>query len=162
MMSTHEVLPCAPEHLLALAENLRAGDRAEIEAAGITPQRALWRSYRTSIIARTGFIDGEVAACWGCGGSPLGRAGQPWLLTGPACERAKVTFVRVARFETARMLRLFPELRGMVDARYSRAIRLLEALGFTVGPEQPWGPLGAMFREYVLVRTAKDDLRWAS
>ena len=158
----HSVVPCTPEHLFALAANLRAGDAAEIEAGGITPSRALWRSYRTSVIARAGLIDGEVAACWGCGGSPLGRAGQPWLLTGPACERARVTFVRVARFETARMLHLFPELRGMVDARYDRAIRLLEGLGFSIGAARPWGPRGAMFREYVLMRRAQEAARWAA
>lgn len=109
-------------------------------------------------MSRAALIDGEVGAMWGLGGAPLGRVGQPWLLTGTAVERARIAFLREGRREVARMLVFFPELRGMVDARYARAIRFLGALGFDVGPEQPWGARGAAFREYRAVRMG----RWVS
>jgi hypothetical protein len=151
-MSSHIVIPATRSHILAMSTMLRAGDAAEIEAAGITPRRALWRSWRGSLVARAALVDGELAALWGVGGCPLGAVGQPWLLTAPPVERAKVAFLREARREVAQMLVLFPRLAGYVDARYEGAIWLLGAVGFTVGPSQPFGPHGAPFREYSTVR----------
>ena len=123
-------------------------DAAEIEITGDGTRQALWRSYRKSIIARTVFIDGEIAAMWGMGGCVLGRIGRPWLLTAPPVERVKVSFLREARAGIATMLSICPELRGYVDAHYTRAIRLLEALRFEIGDEFPFGPNLAPFREY--------------
>lgn len=160
---TVTILSAEPAHILALAALMRAADVAELEAAGLTAQRGAWRSYRRSMITRVALVDGEVAAAWGLGGAPLGTVGEPWLLTTPAVERAPVTFVREARCEVAAMLEMFPELRGRVDARYHRAIRLLELLGFAVGQARPFGAKGAMFREYRMARAAEAGaMRWAS
>ena len=146
------VVDAAPGHILELSGRLRAEDAAEIEAAGITARRALWRSYRGSIFSRAALIDGDVAAAWGCGGNVLAGVGLPWLLTAPAVERVKIAFLRIAKAELHIMRESFPELRGHVDARYHRAIRLLEALGFDLGPPLPFGLRGAPFREYVMIR----------
>lgn len=150
----HDVLiiGSAPEHVEAMAARLRRADEEEIEAAGLGPRNALWRSYRGSAYAKTAFVGGEAAAMWGMGGCPLGKVGRPWLLTAPAVERAKIAFLREARAEVAMMLSICPELRGYVDAKYSGAIRLLEAIGFMVGPEFPFGPHQAPFRQYTAIR----------
>lgn len=148
----HIILPAEPRHIEALATRLRDGDAAELQCAGLLPTRALWRSWRGSLISRVALVDGEIAAAWGMGGSPFGRIGRPWLLTAPPVERAKIAFLRESRHEVALMLAVCPELRGVVDAAYGRAVRFLGALGFTLGPEFPYGPHEAPFREYRISR----------
>lgn len=139
-------------HVSALAAKLRPADNAELYAAGITPECAVAKSYRASTIARVAFVDGEIAAAWGMRGSPLGKIGRPWLLTAPAVERVRISFLRIAQQEVATMLAFCPELRGYVDARYSGALRLLTALGFSLSEEFPFGPHEAPFRRYSMRR----------
>lgn len=148
----YSIIPAEPAHVSLLAESIREADRAEVEATGITPRRALWRSLRRSTIARTAFVDGEIAAMWGAGGSPLGTIGRPWLLTTPVVERVPLTFLRVTRAEVGMMLETYPRLLGLVDARYHRALRLLEVCGFSVGEPVTIGPCGALFRWYEMRR----------
>ena len=147
-----EITPAAPCHISAMADRLRTGDLAEIEAAGLRPGRALWRSYRGSIYAKTAFVGGEIAAVWGLSGSPLGMYGQPWLLTTPAAEKAKTEFLRTGRREVATMLSVCPVLLGYVDTNYRKALRLLEKLGFDLEEPLPFGARGALFRRYRIER----------
>jgi hypothetical protein len=151
-VANYLILPTTKAHLGVLAEKLRAGDAAEIEAAGISPRRALWRSWRNSVLASTMVVDGEIAAVGGVGGCPLGRVGELWLLTAPPIERAKIAFLAEARSAVRVMLTIFPELRGRVSADYHKAVRLLEVLGFTVGEPFAFGPSRTLFREYRMVR----------
>lgn len=141
-----------PAHIGAMADRLRAGDLAEIEAAGLRPGRALWRSYRGSFYTKTAFVDDEIAAVWGLSGSPLGRFGQPWLLTTPAAEKVKTAFLRTGRQEVAKMLTMCPVLLGYVDSTYHKALRLLEMLGFDLEEPLPFGARGALFRRYRIER----------
>ena len=145
----YRIVDTEARHIGALAERLREGDLAEVRAAGITPQRALWRSWRASHFAKTGFVGNEVACIFGCGGSPAGPVGEPWLLTAPAIERAKLTFVREARIQVLLMMAVWPRLEGRVLASYTKAVRFLRALGFTVedgGPLVPGGPPFCTYR----------------
>lgn len=151
-MSRVIVVVAEPAHIRLLADNLRVADRAEIEAAGMDGCKALWRSFRQATLARTAFVDGEIAAMYGVGGCPLGTLGRPWLLTAPAIEHAKVAFVREARYEVQEMLTIFSELRGFVDARYQRAVRLLQVTGFSISEPFPFGPYGVPFRQYSMMR----------
>jgi hypothetical protein len=146
------IVPAEPRHISHLGKRLRAEDRAELQAMGIGCCKALWQSYRHSIFSRVALVDGELAAAWGMAGCPLGRVGQPWLLTAEPVERAKVAFVREAREEVAKMLSICPSLYGYVDARYRKAIRLLEMLGFEVDEPFPYGTQGASFRRYWIER----------
>ncbi len=146
------IVTTEPKHIRELAGNLRVQDREEIAAFGMTPHKALWRSYRQAMMSRTALVDGEVAAVWGVSGCAFGKMGRVWLLTGPASERVKTAFVREGRAEVLEMLAVWSQLVGYVDARYHRAIRLLEVLGFIVGCEFPFGPLRAPFRQFVIRR----------
>jgi hypothetical protein len=147
-----EIVPSISTHIAALATSLRREDVAELEAAGLTAQQALARSCERSYLARTAFVDGEVGAMWGLGGSPLAKVGRPWLLTGAPVEGVKVSFLRIARAELTMMLACHAELRGYVDARYARALRLLLVLGFGLSDEFPFGPRGMPFRQYSMRR----------
>ena len=148
MSMPHEIVRAEPRHVMAMVGQLRAGDAAEVSAAGATQSRALWRSYRKSIISRAALVDGEMAAIWGVAGCPLGTVGATWLLTTPTVEKAKIAFIREARLEVAWMLEIFPELRGICDARYGRALRLLTAHGFKVGSMVEVGDDRVPFMEY--------------
>ena len=149
---TYEVVTTDRTHIAALGGNLRAADRSEVQAAGMTGQRALWRSWRAAYYSATALVDGEVAAIWGVGGSPLGRIGRPWLLTSPAIEKARFAIVRVGRDEVGKMLGIYPEMRGFVDSRYAGALGLLRLLGFDLSEPVPFGPLRAPFCQYTIRR----------
>lgn len=123
-------------HVSMMCEALRPNDKEELKDFGVTAKRALWRSWRASMIRKAAFVDGEIAALWGIVGSPLGIEGNIWLLTGTSIERAKYTFIKEARREVHEALEIFPMLTGVVSIRYTQAVRFLELLGFTVFPAE--------------------------
>lgn len=149
---TYRIEEARPEHVRLLAPVMRADDVAELDAMGVSARRGLWRSWRVALIRRAAFVDDEIACIWGVGGSPLGQTGCPWLLTGPAVERASLAFVREARHEVASMLRLFPVLANYVPARYRRAVGFLALLGFTLADPVPMGPRGELFHPFEMRR----------
>ena len=148
----HSFVPTEACHVQAIAERLRADDVLEVQAAGLTPRGAIWRSWRRSIFANTIFVGDEIAAVYGVGGCPLGRVGEPWLLTTPAVERAKAATLMEGRAFVHQMLAIFPELKGKVSADYRRAVRFLEVLGFTLSEPFAFGPHDRLFREYHMRR----------
>jgi hypothetical protein len=151
-VTAYQIIEATPAHVLALRDRLRADDREEITCVGGTPARALWRSYRGSVIRRTFMVDGEIAAIGGCGGSVLAGIGQPWLLTAPEVERVPVAMVREGRAEIRKMLELFPRLENIVAAKYGRACKWLGLLGFELGAPFAVGPQRAMFRQFWMER----------
>ncbi len=105
-------------------------------------------TFRHSLFAGTAFVDGEIAAMWGLCADMLSDCGEPWLVTTNAVEAIPVTFVREGRRQVARMLAVKPRLENMVAARYQRAVRFLEVLGFVVDPPRPFGPRQEVFRRF--------------
>lgn len=152
----YTIRPAEIADVYALARNLRVADAAEMEAAGEPGVRLIRKSFRAALLRFSVFVDGEIAAMWGMGGEALGDIGTPWLLTTPAIERVPVSFVKVGRQNVAAMLRLKPILVNYVDARYTRACRFVEVLGFVLEPPAPFGPKGALFRRFEARR------EWAS
>lgn len=145
-----ELVEARAAHVRALLPRLRADDRNEIEAAGITCKRALWLSWRGSHFRTAALVDGEIAAIWGCGGGLLDLVGRPWLLTAPVCESVPVAFVKIGRAQSRRMLDVHEVLRGIVYTRYWRAVRTLALWGFRVGPKVLFND--AEFLEYTMAR----------
>lgn len=135
-----------------LASGLRAGDRAEVEALGVSPQIGIRRSFRQAILRKTYFVDGEIAAMSGLCGAMLSDIGEPYLMTTPAAAKMPVTFVRMARHAIGEMLAHRARLEGYVAAEYRGAVRLLEVLGFSLGEPTAIGPHGALFRSFTLMR----------
>ena len=143
------IVPTTREHLLVMATKLRVKDLEELEAAYLTPRRALWRGFRRSLWTRTAFVDGEIAAIWGLNApSAIGFVGVPWLLTAPALERAAFAFIREAKKEVARMLEQYPTLDNYVLASYQGAIRFLKIMGFTLEEPEAIGRNGELFRRF--------------
>lgn len=154
LLPRHEIVPAEVEHVYLLAEKLRPRDEAEIRAVGIKPRRALYRAFRNSVMCKTAFVDGDIAAMWGLcvglrpGVSPLSDLGVPWLHTSGAIERIPVTFVKLAKQELAAMCANRRRLESFVDANYPQAVKLLRVLGFTVEKPAPIGVDGAPFRRF--------------
>lgn len=139
-----EIVKASMAHAHAI--QLRHGDACEVAAMGITKDLAIGQSMARSVWAETYLVDGEVAAIVGLGlTSFIGGYGVPWLLTGPACERYKVTFLRESRRQVSRMLGQVSPLINYVHADYARAIGWLGRLGFVIDP--PEGGFRRIFKE---------------
>jgi hypothetical protein len=147
-----ELKPAREFHVRAVAKHLRIGDRLELERLGASPVAIAVGSWRLALFSSVALFDGKPVAVWGVGGSLLSDVGRPWLLTAEDCERGPLAFALVYRREVRRMLGFFPRLESFVDASYEGAVRLLEIVGFTLGPAEPLGPAGAPFRRFWMVR----------
>lgn len=141
-----EIIPTEPKHLRELGADLREEDKAEILAFGLSVEKALWRSYKGSLIKKTALVDGKVAACWGAYGTFLSMEGQPWLLTSSAVYNVSaLKFARIYQKEVNEMLKLFDRLSNIVDVEYKSAIRLLEIVGFKLQEPEIVGTKGKLF-----------------
>lgn len=147
-----EIRSSTAADVYALAANLRLEDAREVGEAGLDLRQAIRRSYRNAILRKSYFVDGELAAMTGLCGAMLADIGEPYLMTAPACERVKVSFVKHARAAVNEMLKHRLQLVGEVHASYTRACRLLEVLGFSLSDPHPLGPKGALFRRYSIMR----------
>lgn len=150
-MANIEIIPTIPQHVLELRSTLREEDASEICKFGLPIRKALYRSFRNAIFCRTGLVDGRVAAIWGLGGIILGETGHPWLLTGTACDSVNpLTFARIYKREIEEMLTHFPVLTNWVDSTYTKSVRLLELIGFTLDDPMPIRGLksDALFRKF--------------
>lgn len=145
------IVPTIPAHINALKANLRPEDAAEILRFGITINKALWYSYKHSLIRKTAMIDGEVVACWGLHGTFLGNTGQPWLMTTPGVKKVSpLKFTRIYQQEVMEMLKIFPKLVNYVDSGYANAVRLLEIIGFVVEEPKKMGTENGLYRKFVM------------
>ena len=152
-MADLRIVPAERAHVGLLASSLRLEDARECLAIGSQPFKSVWRSWRGSPQYRkTAFVDGQIAAMWGCGGAWLGYEGVPWLLTAPPVEVIKLQFLRECRAGIAEMLDLYPVLRNYVHNDYEKSIRFLRCLGFIIGDPVPIGKYGALFRTVTLER----------
>jgi hypothetical protein len=130
-----EVIPATVRHIKELSMNIREKDGIEALNAGIDPIRGVFFSWRSSIYRWAYLLDGEVLACSGIAGSPLGQTGQPWLVTSE-----RISFISPLKFakiyirESQKMKGLFPVLENYVDASYRGAVRMLSLAGFSLEP----------------------------
>ena len=145
-----EIRPAMVEDALALV--LRQADREEVKAlTGRDPREALVESVERSAAAWAGLANGELVCLFGVVPvSLVGVTGIPWLLGSDAVTRYGRPFLRRNRTYLREMLREFPVLRNVVDARNTVSIRWLEWLGFTFGAPQPMGVRGLPFIPFTM------------
>lgn len=152
MVQVH-IVETHPVHLQELTLSLRPADRAEAEAYGFPTNKVLWRSYKNSIMRKTAIIDGRVAAVWGVSGVPLGDVGEPFLATSDVVDKiSPLRFCRIYQEEVLKMLQIFPHLVNYVDSQYTKAVRLLDIVGFRIDEPLPFGPHGALFCKFSMER----------
>ena len=125
-----------PDHVRSLGVNLRERDIIAASKFRVAPHRALWRVYKNSLISKTVFVDGEVVAIFGLGGTFLGKNGNPWFVASPLVEDYPMKLAFRYRSELKNMLKYFPILEDWVDVEDTKTIRLLEILGFKFAEEK--------------------------
>jgi hypothetical protein len=141
-----QIIPATMAHIAAI--DLRAADRAEIEALGLEPHEGLRRSLERALWADAYLVEGEIVAIAGLGvPSMLGRVAVPWLVTGMPVDRHRKAFLRLTRARIERMRRGWDLLVNHVHADYAQAVRWLAWLGFEIAPARPFGPRGALFHQ---------------
>lgn len=129
-----------PLHLRMMSEAMTLDSMETAKRMGMTPLKALWHSYRNSIICKTAFIDGRIAAIWGLNGIMLSDAAKPWLVMTPETQEYPFRVAFRYRKELENMLKLFPVLEEYVPESNEKSIRLLELMGFKVSKNRiPFG-----------------------
>ncbi len=131
---------------------MRELDAFEMRALGLEPLKAIQMAYSDAIMRTTYFVDGEIAAMVGLGGSLLSDIGFPYLLTAKAIERAPFAVLREAKKNVMEMLMLKTTLEGEVLSSYSGAVRLLRAIGFKIEAPRPFGVHGELFSTFRMER----------
>ncbi len=69
----------------------------------------------------------------------IGDVGIPWLMGTDLVDAHKRAFLCESRRMVGEWQKRYPVLRNLVDARYTKALRWLTWLGFTLGPPRPYG-----------------------
>lgn len=148
-MQKIKIIPATLSHVQEIARTMNAEDRLEIESIGLKAHRVLWRSWNSSIIRKTGLLDGEVAACWGCAGSLMGIVGTPWFITAKkAREVDPVIFAKLYRREVREMLKIFAVLENYVDSSYIGAVKMLKLTGFHLDEPIEVGKMKRLYQRY--------------
>lgn len=141
------IYPATEGHAIRMAPWMRAEDAAEIEAShGHAPLEGLMSCLKQSSIARTAMFEEEVAAMFGV--APVNMMtghGSMWLLSSQVVEEVPLLFLRRSREEVRKLLEVWPLLTNYVDARYTKALRWVEWLGFQIGDPVPFGVAGLPF-----------------
>lgn len=130
------IVDTKPEHLREMAGKMHANISSTVLRLGVSPKKALWKSFKTSLICRTAFINGEIAAIWGLGGEMMGDVGLPWLILAPAADDYPMRVAFAYRRELEKMQRMFPLLIDLVDETNEKAVRMLELMNFKISKER--------------------------
>jgi len=78
----------------------------------------------------------------------LADTGQPWLLTSPEVERFYLPLASLYRQQVKEMLKMFSRLENMCDSRYTKSLKLLKLVGFTIDEPEPYGKYGNPFCKF--------------
>ena len=142
--SIWSVVPATPDHIPAIAADMREADVREVWASHRhSPAEALEKSLDRSEPAWTCLVYGKPVLMWGvCRiGSLLSEKGAPWLLGTNAFfkahRRLHREFLRQCPAYVARMQAWFPRLENYVHADNKHSILWLGWCGFTVETEVP-------------------------
>ena len=138
-MRIWEIVPAAPEHIQAIAADMRDDDVREVWASHRhCPLEALEMSLARSELAWTCLIEEVPAFMWGVArqGSMISLKGSPWLLGTnlffQAHRKLHREFLRQCPAYVGRMQERFPRLENYVHAKNTLSIRWLKYCGFAL------------------------------
>ncbi len=124
-----------PAYLRMMADATHKDIADTVIKLGMSPRRALWKSWKNSIFSKTAFINGKIAAIWGLGGSTMDTIGYPWLVLAPCADEYPFKVAFIYKKELMKMQSMYPELEDYVDCKNEKAIRLLEIMGFSLSKD---------------------------
>lgn len=134
----NKIAPITPDMVVPFLAGMAAFDRADLDVASRgVPADAIFGAARNSVHTFAG-LDDDIPIFMG-GVMPAGLgAGHVWMLGAEGIARAKKFYLRATRAEVAYMSTMFPVLHTTVDDRYTRSLRWLDWLGFTIGNPFEW------------------------
>jgi hypothetical protein len=153
-LGEYRVVTATLAHVAPIASAMRQEDAAEcLAGCGLDPYAVLLRSLAISANAWTVLKGEEPVAMLGVARkSALSLVGVPWLLGAEGFSGARRFIVHYSKEIVATMLRYYPRLENMVDARYVKSVRWIRWMGFTVEPAEPYGPSGMPFHRFWMER----------
>lgn len=126
-----EVVPATLEHAAELAANARYEDQQAAMGMGTDVIGALNSHLPRSRGAQAGILDGRVLCIRGVFQASLLQGwGWPWMIGAADAPSRPHLLMRRARPWVQEALETYTFLRTSVDARYDKAVRLLEWLRF--------------------------------
>ena len=128
-----------------IGENLRQADAEEVAALGADPRLSVLTSLRDSDLAWTAKINGIPVMMFGAGGGVFSEKGFVWALGTDECTKHPREMLVFGREKLREMLNVYPVLENYCDARYKKALRWLEKIGFQVSAPVKWGINGELF-----------------
>ena len=136
------IVDTTPAHIAYMAKAMAEASADTAVKLGLTPKKALWMSYRQSLLCLTALIDGRPVAMWGVAGHMFSDTGSPWLILAPETEDYPFRVAFRYRRELNRFQKMFPCLEEYVEKTNLKAIRLLKLMGFKISKNEI--PLGDM------------------
>lgn len=131
-----------------VARNMRTEDYLECQrSTGRAPSEVLVEAIDLSEYSGVILLDDEPANVYGVVKHPDG-VGIPWSMSTYVADRSPREFVRLSLEGIGLIKERYDRLFNFVDASYTRAIKWLKLMGFTVGEPQPYGVLQMPFRPF--------------
>lgn len=134
------VIDTISAHIREMSSAMHAETAETARKLGMEPHKALWHSYRKSLICRSIFIDGKIAAIFGIGGVMLGEVGQPFLVMTPEVDEYPMRVAFAYKRELRKMAEMFPVLEDYIDETNEKGIGMLKLMGFKISKNKI--PLG--------------------
>jgi hypothetical protein len=136
-----EIVQARVSHIPHIAARIRPADEVELwDFACVTPAQAMYHGLNQARIAKTGFINGEAVAMFGCNTvSAVSGVGRPWLIGTDLLDKYPKTFLRRCRPGIEKMFADYKRLENYIDVRNVKAIAWLTWLGFEMGEPEPMG-----------------------
>lgn len=146
------VVESTEDHVKSLSVRLRKGDIDEVWASsGLTPEKALYRSWRNSEMCASAVFDGVPVLMFGCSRfSLISRDGCPWMLGSDEIfgRLVGVEVAKWSKYYVERMMERFTYLENYIDSRQKKSIRWLKWMGFHVEQPESYGFLGLPFHRF--------------
>lgn len=145
-----EMLPVDDRLIAMTLANARMQDRIEFEAIrGLTVEQELRDSVARSDSPRAYVVNGRVVAMFG--DIQLDdQVGVPWLISTTEIAKHRRAFLIECDREVAAMRQRHKVLINYTDARYVKALRWLQWLGFHMHAAVPYGINGELFHPMTL------------
>lgn len=129
------------EHIKFLVANISKDDEREVLGLGVTVDWAVRHSLEVAKEAYCILWNGQPVTILGVGQlDPFQEEHSPWLLATDELPQHPVKVMRYSFIFLKRWLSRYGKLMNHVDARHTRAIEWLSALGAKLELEQEHGP----------------------
>ena len=126
-----DVVRSRPEHCRLLADALDEPAANFLRLGwSVEPLDGLIKAFRSSTLCWSAFLDGKIAAMFGCAPGSMAGVGSPWLVMAPALEAVKLRFIRQSRGYARLMLEEYPVLTANVYRDNKPLIGSMKWLGF--------------------------------